>query len=938
MHTRYYHVLSTSLKQTCNLLCTGPCLLTHSAYLISTWLRFGKLVLYIAALMLFFYFLYYELVCVSPVCAYYTGSLLSPLLNKFKTIGRTYRPSLYLFCPNLQWVYLTTYCQLNLRLKTSRFNLSRSRYSFPRAIYRLKCCVLTFVLDSFLFRKIFRSQVQATFREAVDGQNGALTILDWYLPEKMVQICSECGYLKSKIRQYSNATIEVGNIFQTDDYAAEAEIPPGTSTGSVRSLHSGSKINALKTTISCPTLYDRDLSSISLLEGIISELNEQMAFEENQIMGVNCIDKEQSNQKTFDITNSKVARGVVIVIGDMNVSYNVSFQQVACNCVPKDDNIGEMCENCTRDRLGLNIESPTILTGKCLISDLLQSGFICVNIHLNVNLGMASEAFPDFIGLRSFPISLYSNVLVDLDCVLNRISERFPNSPLLFVSVGFGANILMEYISLASSHRSFKAAPDNDQDTNPSNLHPMFSKLNTAQNIQTCKLMPITETSRTNNNLTFTLNHKSEITDSNLSDFDRLQQFLQIHDSSTDTNDSQIKDGYYTSKIAPDKKALPLNDSSSMSALGDTCKTQEGISNADVFERKNTNSNVENIGVGDNKESTVGTRVVFPQPQLSELSFNIKKISAAVCINLNFREHDNVLHNVAKTNDYDGLSPYRKHCLSSLNSQLLQLLNQIRYSRKKSSTKGNHRFSCGHHGKGAHSGHLRRLFSRSYKSSTNRDLHTLNIVEQTITRLHREYHHSYREMRKNYIDFINYGSMLFENMGIRSCADFKVSILMTLKHKIESSTQETRGKPKITEVPIYTYANKRINTRLRLGRTSFDSHRDRFIASIKRFPDNKISKHINGLINREYVRNISNIRKNLEYISVPTLFLYSLDTSLFGWKEIDIFDVIKNPNFVYYVCKSGGYSTFLTGLYPFPWFVGPTIEFLEEMATKSLTF
>ncbi|AFZ81666.1 hypothetical protein BEWA_010830 [Theileria equi strain WA] len=847
------------------------------------------------------------------------------------------------------------YCQLNLWLKVSKLNISRSKYTVSRSIYRLKCFVLESILDSFLFRKIFRSQVQATFREAVEGQNGALVILDWYIPNKLVKICSECGHFIPKTGGYTTNPMEVGGTHQVQESAVETDAPIGDANSSVRSSHSSSKLVALKTTISCPTLYDRDISSVSLLEGVIAELNEQLTSEENQLMNESVLKRESLSHKTFELTNAKVARGVVIIIGDMNVSYNVSFQQTSCNCANKCDNMDKKCEVCMKDYVGLNAEPPTIIATKCLIKDLLRLGFICINIHLNINLGMASEAYPGLIGLRSFPISLYSNVLVDLDCVLNRISERFPTSPLSFISVGFGANILMEYISLASSHRSFKTAPDMDQDANPSNLHSMFSKMNSTQNPQVGKLASLGEM-RTNNTLTFNLNLKPETSDSNPSEFDKLQHFLQINDpvNTTDSNDIHIKDGFYMSKIVPDKKYSFLSnaDPPNVPMQSDDYKTQDGSANGDISDRKNMNNTDDNMGNEDNKEFTVGTRVIFPHPLSCELSFNIKNISSVVCINLNLREHDNVLYNFTKINDYEDSCPYRKLCTSSLSSNLLQLLNQIKYTRKSSSTKRDQKLSCGHYGKEKNSGNLKKLFNRSgTRSATNKDSGALSIVEQTITRLHREYHNSYREMKKNTLTFINYGSMLFESMGIRSCADFKISILMTLKQRIEGLTQDIRGKSRITEIPIYNYTNRKISTCLRLGRTSFDSNRDRFIANIKRFPDYKISRYINGLINREYARNISNIKKNLECVSIPTLFLYSLDTSLFGWKDIDIFDVIKlvlygddhyniyrNPNFVYYVCQSGGYSTFLTGLHPFPWFIGPTIEFLEEMTTKSFTF
>ncbi|UKJ89980.2 hypothetical protein MACJ_003237 [Theileria orientalis] len=824
--------------------------------------------------------------------------------------------------------------------------------------------------------QIFNSQPLLSLREVVEGHNGSLVVLDWYLPKWVAPECEECGLFKqeehfdtqdntptiiSKVsppndphtnqntgRGYKPEfikmdTIDSVNIPERSDRTdSDGRMTGDSSVSDVSSSYfleqddvNDLDGNFVKTPDLNKSLSDRSAATMHSIDIDDVHRNNTDPLHENAPSVFVSDDKfENSDDDSPGGPNPKIIRGVLVIVGDMNISYRISSTRAGCYCASAKyvdkKNVCESCnENYKKDYEGYNVEHPGFPTLRCLISDALRSGYVCVHLHLNVNMGMASEAFPDSTTLRSFPISLYSDVLIDLDCALNKVTDRFPNCSLVTVGIAFGANILMEYLSLSSQGGTYKVQSGSESEVS-TYIAPRDQVPHSAT----------TDTYETTSVRATRFQRSYSQVETNLKQFDNMSEYS--HKSMvTDPNRAvALSSASHMQRSAFRNPQTVASNSSiyeSIKALDASLKLQNP-----ALTKMSTETLVDDHFLIDfnNEDYYTETKIVYPEPN-PHLVFDPEKISAAVCINLNLKLSGNVLYNISKRR-FRRCDMYKRFCLSSFKEQLSELLNNIHCRR----TNGNIQkdcinFNCCHYNKMVSKfGLIKKFFYHIFfiKNKIKPSVDNYS-TEKLIAQLHREYRQSYRDLRKEKREFINYGVMLFDKLGVRSSSDFKVSVLMTLKHKFEREGIDNRVRfRQVTEPPIYKRINKKVNTSLRLGKSVFSRRPSKLGLNVHRIMDYKITKYINSLINSEYTRNLNNIRDNIEYIKVPTLLLYSLDNPMFTLRDIDIFEVIKNPNIVYYISQRGGYSTFLSGIRPSIWFIGPVLEFLDEMSTKSKTF
>ncbi|ORM39956.1 uncharacterized protein BXIN_1424 [Babesia sp. Xinjiang] len=914
---------------------------------------------------------YYELFHVALVCPYFTGDRLSPRLNRFATVGKTYRPTFYLFAPFCQWLYLISFCKLN---RCYRVLVSITTDATSRILSMLSwiaSLLMRMVMTSFLFKRLFRGQAEVAIREFLEGHNGALVVLDYYLPQWVGGFCSKCG-------KYS---MKGGVRFQTDPCNTNKQDPKNShytqDNANVKPpivtthLESSINTNYRKKDPNQQSRYKRN-----------DNKNDRQSNTVRDVLGAakaDCARKcepgdilEQPSGANPATTNNpegngipvepppqKLLRGVIAIIGDVSVPYSICNQNFNCRCDRSSDEEDTcLCQGCGQskheDKKGVNIDAPGHPTIRYLISDAMEIGFACVQVHLNVNLGMASEAFPTWTGLRCFPLSLYSDALIDLDCALKRISLRYPNLPLCCLGFGYGSNILMEYLSFGSAGKAIRVISNQSADNhwNMATLaqrHALLAKRRIPMDMydsaesftgseydsrearrtepfsQVCIRKnsgdrdlsssatgntPKAYVRRTRQSQKYTMNPAMN-TSSKFGD----KQF---------THDNPNYESFmYLHKVIGDSNTANASSQKRSGAAGDIIVTPtEGHFQ---FEEESD-------------ECTYETTVVYPPAQQSEVIFDVKRISAVACVNLNMRISGNTLYQCSYPRKSNAQGAYARYCYSALKHHLISLFREVHCSRKNDNMqKECCSYRCCHYIRSLAAQPLsRRLLSKLRKERDG--FHTSfrhYRIEQLLLALHREYRSSYRHMRRRTLDeYVNYTSGIFRRFGARSSPDFKLCALMTSRYVYSHVGHD--GKNRIESVsgdPTYKLVNKYVDTNIRIGRANLSSGVTNAInKSASRSNDPKIHKYLAEMINREYTNNIINIRRNFAAISLPTLLLSSLNSSQFTIEDVDIFDVVRNPNIVHYVCKSGGYGTFLSGFCPAPWFSRPLLEFLDEMS------
>ncbi|GFE53507.1 alpha beta fold hydrolase, putative [Babesia ovis] len=902
--------------------------------------------------------LYYELCYVSLVCPYFTGDELSPYLNRFRSVGKTYRPTFYMFSARFQWYYLDLFCKLNRCYNYLLHVISGADTSFKTRLLRVFRACIRKVLESFLFRRLFRGQAKVSIREFLEGNNGALVVLDYYLPKWMGCFCPQCG----KFRQEPTSRNKDGTFHLNKQpriiHTNEADIRARMAT--VSSVNKTSDKRQLvgrkrgEPPLEKRTQGIKDILSIANIECSRScDPNDLM--EEHSPRVPHPTNTPESKFLNSDPLPRKILRGVIAIVGDINVSYSICNQDFNCQCgKPEPEPTKPKCKGCAtsmyNDANGLNTDAPSMPTVRYLINDALELGFACVHIHLNVNMGIASEGFPTWTGLRCFPLSLYSDVLIDLDNGLKRISDRYPNLPLSCVGVGYGSNVLMEYLSLGSAKKPVSTTFDpssslrkgiqrrsiltkrgvwlnveesNDSYTSSDTESDVSPKQNNLVKDYITEVLTDTEmsiNSKTARLIKSTTGRTPGI----------AKQIVQIKKPEppkpTNINDPNYEPFMYLHKVIRDI------DLSRSGGYGRLRTSMGGI----IVSPKDGHFHV----VEEADECTYETSVVYPPQQPSEVVFDTKRISAVVCINLNLCGTSNVLYKSTQFRDVSRSSVYVRYCNRVFRQQLLALFREVHCHRRGESLRQEcHSYNCCHYARSVSKRPALRRFLHSLRHRADGFVGSLNneTLEQLILNIHREYRHSYRQMRRrNLEEHVNYNRGIFKRFGARGSTDFKLCALMTLRYVYSNVGHDGRNRIEtVSGDPTYTLVNNRVNSNLRLGRAHFQSGIRRVINHGNlNSQDARLCRYLSELINREYTNNVVNIRRHYTSITVPTLLLSSFDNSLFTKEDVDIFDVVKNPNIVHYVSNSGGYSTFLSGIYPAPWFSVPILEFLEEMVTR----
>ncbi|KAK1932913.1 putative membrane protein [Babesia divergens] len=914
-------------------------------------------VVWVAVAVSVLFWLYYELGYVAPVCPYYAGKELPPYLNKFKTIGKTYRPSFYMFAPHWQWIYLICFSRLMQVYHWWQYAAAHSTSMILSALYGVGTQVLRLLFRTFLFRKMVCNQAVVSIREFVEAHNGAVVVLDYYLPKWAGNLCSTCGKF--------NGDVNLGrkshgpSVNKTDSPVSHmAEEGPDKAL----------RINStyMETVPFCDTKWKDQMTnsppnnrglrreenpSITKDTNAVPHIDSARSSEPEELLDANTLSGRQGtfseNKPVYqaDLPPRKVLRGVLVIIGDMSVSYSICNQPMACRCgMPEEKNTECMCAGCTRslleDQEGLNIEPPGSPTLRFLIGDALEVGYACVQVHLNVNLGMASEAFPTWTGLRCFPLTLYSDVLLDLDAAIKKVSERYPNLPINCVGVGFGANILMEYLALGSSgktiithqdparypQKSFGYLPERRSVIGRRGLWPEnYANQNWSRD----------ENATDRNARNVPSNHTGSSSFGTVSargarampgemvgrepSYKSTKPYPQKPKAELDTNDPNYESFCHLNKVMG--KVASVNASTAPAA-------EDTIGNNGIVTLSEEHFNFNE----EKEECTYETSVIYPPPPPSEIVLNTKRITTAVCVNLNLRPGGNSLYKYAWHRNIHKRSLYGRHCFASFRHHLVGLLREVHCSRANDSIeKECFHYRCCHYVKVASKQnwirrmiHRVRIFRKGFDTATRYD-----SVEQLLLAIHREYRHSYRHMQARASDvYTNYGAGIYKRFGARAPSDFKFSALMTLRYVYTQVDHDNRSPIETLSGPaVYKLVNRRVNTNIRIGKANLYGGINKLLNhASRRLQDPKVYKYIADLINREYTLNVANIRRYMTSIQMPTLLLTSLDNSLCTLEDMDILDVIKNPNLVYYVAKSG--------TYPSAWFSGPILEFVDEMSCR----
>ncbi|GBE58611.1 alpha beta fold hydrolase, putative [Babesia ovata] len=933
--------------------------------------------------------LYYELCYVALVCPYYTGSELPSLLNRFRTIGKTYRPTFYMFAPYCQWLYLSCFCKISRRY---RILLDTAAEASSRSITfcaKVGSSILRAVLRSFLFKRIFRAQAEVTVREFVEAHNGAIVVLDYYLPRWAANFCSNCGKFKQQRWWWTGASrskaTNVGSTYpQTDE--TELVRPRVVDTQlEAPNLHDH-RSNEGAHHDDAPLHISKDLLKSANLDGSARSSDREDTLDEFTSSGKSAQPSDPRITEDAVGPPRKLLRGVIAIIGDVSMSYSVCNQAINCHCgepVNADEETGPCaCTGCETSELenskGLNVDPPGLPVVRCLISDALEVGFACVQIHLNVNLGMASEAFPTWTGLRCFPVTLYSDALLDLDSGLKRITERYPSLPLCCIGVGFGSNILMEYMSLGSAGKAVPVLRDPSQDQQKPLSHVgdrRYTMMRRGQSTDQydsndSRSDSDTESRISKRSIERRTTHTAAKAPAKVTQ-DAAEQDSRVSSSARlpHTGDSPVSDPRRMSEPLKAAGRHTLNPT----APSLTQDMQQILHNPDdpnyesfaylsqVIGKINATTGATPNPVvpaaaatgpivtpredhfrfdEEAEECTYETSVAYPPAQAREVVFDTKRISAAVCVNLNLRASGNALYKTTRRRQIHNQSMYIRHCFAAFKHQLIALVREVHCHRSNASLqKECYNYRCCHYTRAV----ARQPWSRRVLLGLRQPVEGFHAIarhyriEHLLLAAHREYRMSYRHMRRRESgEYVNYHTGIFKRFGARAATDFKLCALMTLRYVYSNTGHDNRGRVEtVSGSPTYKLVNKRIDTNLRIGRAHFYGGINKLINQSSRRPqDPKVYKYVAELINREYTRNVANIRRYFTAITLPTLLLSSLDNSVFSWEDVDIFDVIKNPNIVYYICKSGGYATFLSGFFPNTWLTRPILEFLDEMSSR----
>ncbi|CDR97372.1 membrane protein, putative [Babesia bigemina] len=942
--------------------------------------------------------LYYELCYVALVCPYYTGSELPSLLDKFRTIGKTYRPTFYMFAPYCQWMYLSCFCKITRRYRILLDTAAEASSLSISFCAKVGSALLRAVLRCFLFRRIYRDQAEVTVREFVEAHNGAVVVLDYYLPRWATNFCSSCGKFKQQSCWWAGSSrtkaATAGSAYpQTTDEAESSRRVVNTQLEAPNlheiRAHEGAHqddVRRAEVARDVPLQVSKDVLKSPNLDGSARSSDRDEPLDDFSLSGKPVPPSDARNAEDVVGPPRKLLRGVIAVIGDVSMSYSVCNQALNCNCgqpVTSEEETEQFaCTGCEtsglEDSKGLNLDPPGLPVVRCLISDALEIGFACVQIHLNVNLGMASEAFPTWTGLRCFPVSLYSDALLDLNSGLKRISERYPSLPLCCVGVGFGSNILMEYMSLGSAGKAVPVVFDPSQDPQKLLINMADRRYTMMRRGQSTDQYDSNE-SRSDSDTESRVSRKSierrmaqpvakapvevdqdapeqdsgvsssarlpHTADSLASDPRRMsepvkavaghvfsppahsmtQDMQQILQNPDDPNyESFAYLSQVIGKINASNSATPRPVPSAASANSAVVTPREGHFGFDE----------------EAEECTYETSVAYPPAQEREVVFDTKRISAAVCVNLNLRTSGNALYKSTRQRQIHNQSMYIRHCFAAFKHHLIALVREVHCHRANGSLqKECYLYRCCHYTRAV----ARQPWSRRVLLGLRQPIEGFHTVarhyriEHLLLAAHREYRMSYRHMRRRESgEYVNYRAGIFKRFGARAAMDFKLCALMTLRYVYSHTGHDNRGRVEtLSGNPTYKLVNKRIDTNLRIGRAHFYGGINKLINQGSRRPqDPKVHKYIAELINREYTRNVANIRRYFTAITLPTLLISSLDNSMFSWEDVDIFDVLKNPNLVYYICKSGGYATFLSGFFPNTWLSRPVLEFLDEMSSR----
>ncbi|KAK2196344.1 ER lumen protein retaining receptor [Babesia duncani] len=677
----------------------------------------------------------------------------------------------------LQWFYFRVYRTLVSWLTEARVACFKRGHFCWKLWHHFKQVLCKIILKSFLFRKTYKSQATVSVREVTEGHNESVVILDWYLPKWTVKSCEKCGRIKKQACD-SHKDPDKNFITEQTTFIPGQTHPPKVESKVIANRHSPANVNP-----SLSTINDNvNTNNENKIDG--SHIENNRHGQDDDV-----IHDALSGSKVDLIPTPKIIRAVLVIISDLNISYNICYQPVVCLCNDEtvDDLESKRCGHCfaaaSKDHDGLNKLPPGLPQLLCFINEANKLGFVCVHIHLNINLGMAMEAFPTTIGLRAFPFSLYSDTLLDIDAALKKIAHRYPNTPLIGLGVGVGGNIFLEYLCTDIEDRGISTEFEYDfEGIIPQDKH-IFKRENG-------------HTINVNGNMITTRTPVAS----------RSQEYRTCKSDSAD----------------------PGHEPNSLINL------TEGH-----FQHQLTES------------LRVETGVVYPPIKLQDNDHNHILLSAVAVINPNLRAGAFSFSDFSNANPKK-CAIMSTHCTSVLLSELKSLLKSCHCARQIEATAECTTDCCHYTKKMANGTILEKLMQQiSRISSPTLSFCSSDSLDALLDAIHQEYTLASKEVNRN-VAFVRYGQMLYSKFGIYSQPTFKVCVTKTVSYGSHSSVSDSRIPSRLEETPSkikYNVLNREFLTNLIAGSASKNKNGHKSVRGIGSLVANDYREHVEWIRN-----------------------------------------------------------------------------------------
>lgn len=910
--------------------------------------------------------LYYEIKYTSPGCTFYSGRKAARLLSSCNFVFKSYRPPIYIFSCTLQWLYMCTFNNLELLSRLLHSNYFEYLGYLRRPLYYWISIICKLLIKSPFFRRLYNYDVFISQREIIESYGRSPIILDWYLPPWLVKKCSKCNrakpshqFMKCNNQRSHHINSKTNQSFSLipsdksfcDNYGQEYQrhffgkrlnsldkksVDDNLSSADTRELYRSNTMkisikpfsrfsfrrknsSADQTKPQQITLNDngRPIDSGNFCdEYYFEDLN--MNFDENaNNTQYNCSEASYYIQNVPGYYNTyvdnSVTRGIILILPDYNMPYNICNQHAGCICNAWDlksrDKFKKItCQKCLmslyKDAHSYNKETPCLSLTKLFIADALKAGFICVEIHLNVNLGLPIHINGHWLGMTSYPFSIYGNSISDLDCAIGRISSRYPHLPIQCVGFAGGCNILIEYLLRANDSRFVEKL--NDEQNNSMLPAKGFELLQKPFEGNTKK-----SSSRFGGKISIKHANSPNDTDESfdLSSSETDNERGDVGSKKLGMNRSRMKKKLsekFGEKLKSKNSAEQIDHlesiDSGMYQEVFTVKENDQLTDAvtsnakdtlDLYKKKNKN-NRKIVMMKRPKISDKGQYKSKIVDEKFKVYYN-KVIHSASCINLNLKAGSEFFHLVTSTSQKQGF--FKKY-------ELLNVLFGI--IRKLVSKVLN-----------------LNLLAKNYKNTCKNELR--ENIELLLRRIHcsRDVKNLDKNLCKTY-QCCHYSTTIFNNIQsistLNSASDkgFEsqtLYALLILLHKefYETYRESLNNHTVISRSSLLPVNNTNWTLTIGDGYYSKFSEGSNKLCGLLSPTDDIDAVLLKRNLRKLYDDNMKLVRNCLGSIDLPILFVSSLDNSLFGIQDIDVYQPIRNSNILHFVTQSGGDCTYLSG-------------------------